>query len=72
MRALVELIPEAKLLTRGEKLQLIQVLAADLAGDDVAAEVKSDASYAIWSRDSAFQAADVMLRALADDDKGRA
>jgi hypothetical protein len=66
MRALAELIPEARSLSRGDKLRLIQLLAAELAGDE-GAEMKTDQSYAVWSPDSAFQAADVMLRALADE-----
>ena len=60
------MIPEAKSLSRIDKLRLIQVLAEDLAGDEIR-EIKANQSYAVWSPDSAFTAADVMLRALANE-----
>jgi hypothetical protein len=68
MSALAELIPGAKSLSRVDKLRLIQLLAEELAGDE-RAEVKSDQTYDVWSPDSAFSAADVMLQALAAEDR---
>ena len=64
MAALAELIPEAKSLSSVDKLRLIQLLAEELASDE-SSDIKADHSYAAWSRDSAFNAADVMLQALA-------
>lgn len=69
MSDLAELIPEAKSLSRVDKLRLIQILAEELAVDE-GAHIKADNSYPIWSPDSAFKAAEVMLRALGD--KGQA
>jgi hypothetical protein len=66
MSDLSELIPEAKSLSRVDKLRLIQLLAEDLARED-GADIRADKSYAIWSPDSAFNAADIMLQALADE-----
>ena len=66
MSVLAELIPEAKSLSRVDKLRLIQLLAEDLAGDE-SGEINANQTYAIWSPDSAFNAADTMLRALANE-----
>lgn len=68
MSMLEEWIPEAKSLSRADKLRLIQLLAEELAGDE-GSDLKANQSYAVWSPDSAFQAADVMLQALADEKK---
>ncbi len=64
MTALAELLPDARSLSRTDKLRLIQLLAEDLAGDD-GTGIRPDQAYAVWSPDRAFDAADVMLRALA-------
>jgi hypothetical protein len=61
MSALTELIPEAKSLSR-DKLRLIQLLAEELASD-----INANQSYAVWSPQSAFVAADVMLQTLASE-----
>ena len=66
MSALAQLIPEAKSLSRVDKLRLIQLLAEDLASSDTG-DIKPNQSYAVWSPDSAFTAADVMLNALANE-----
>jgi hypothetical protein len=66
MSVLAELIPEAKSLSRVDKLRLIQLLAEELAGDEVSG-IEANQSYAVWSPERAFDAADVMLRALADE-----
>ena len=66
MSALAELLPEAKSLSRADKLQLIQLLAEELAREE-GAEIKLNQSYAVWSPESAFAAADVMLGVLANE-----
>ena len=63
MSELAELIPEAKSLSRADKLRLIQFLAGELASDE-GMEIKANQSYAVWSPDAAFNAADIMLQAL--------
>ncbi len=67
MSVLAELIPEAKSLSRVDKLRLIQLLAEDLAVDE-RADIKGNQSYPVWSPDPAFTAADIMCKALADKD----
>ena len=66
MSKLAELIPDAKSLSRVDKLRLIQLLAEELASDE-GTDIKANQSYAVWSPDSAFNAADVMLKALANE-----
>jgi hypothetical protein len=66
MSALAQLIPEAKSLSRVDKLRLIQLLAEDLASSDTG-DIKPNQAYAVWSPDSAFTAADIMLQALANE-----
>ena len=66
MTMLAELIPEAKSLSRADKLRLIQVLAEQLATDE-GTNLQANQSYAVWSPDNAFGAADLMLQALADE-----
>ncbi len=61
MTVLAEVIPDAKSLSRADKLRLIQVLAEELATDE-AADMQADHAYAVWSPDHAFDAADVMLK----------
>ena len=61
MSALAELIPKAKSLSRIDQLRLIQLLAAELATDE-GSDLKASQSYPVWSPDSAFSAADVMLQ----------
>jgi len=68
MSALAELIPKAKSLSRIDQLRLIQLLAAELATNEDS-DLKPSQSYPVWSPDSAFGAADVMLQALADERK---
>jgi hypothetical protein len=48
MSALSELVPEAKSLSRIDKLRLIQLLAAELAGDE-GSDIKASGSYPVWS-----------------------
>jgi hypothetical protein len=66
MSVLAELIPEARSLSRVDKLRLIQLLAEELAGDE-GSDLKSNQTYEVWSPDSAFSAAGVMLQALANE-----
>ena len=78
MTALADLIVDAKTLSRRDKLRLIRVLADDLTADDLTADdptaddptaaegaVRAGQSYPVWSPEGAFDAADVLLRALA-------
>ena len=71
MSVLAAVIPEAKSLSRAGKLRLIQALAEDLAGDESIA-VEPDRSYAVWSPESAFSAAEVILRMLSSKSHSQA
>jgi|SRR6185437_4775194 len=57
MSVLAKLIPEAKSLSRVDKLRLIQLLAEDLAHED--SGIAANQSYAVWSPDHAFAAAEL-------------
>jgi len=66
MSILAQLFPEAKSLSRVDKLRLVQLLAEDLAGEEVG-EIKAKQSYPVWSPDSAFNAAGKLVKLLADE-----
>lgn len=71
--SLADLLPEVQPLSRADKLRLIQFLVRELERDDVGAvdapadQIEVGLSYPVWSPDSAFSAAAVMLQTLEDD-----
>ncbi|MCY2963666.1 MAG: hypothetical protein NT069_08465 [Planctomycetota bacterium] len=65
--SLLDVLPEARALSRLEKIRLIQVLAQDLEQDE-SELIESGRSYPIWSPDRAFSAAAVLLNALEEDE----
>lgn len=65
--SLGELLPNINALSRAEKLQLIRLLAHDLAEGEESTLIPANRSYPVWSPDQAFSAAEAMLRALQDD-----
>jgi hypothetical protein len=67
--SLVEVLPEARSLSRLDKIRLIQALAQDLERDD-GGMIESGRSYPVWSPDRAFTAAAALLQAL-EEDKGQ-
>ena len=62
--SLAELMPALQALPRADKLQVIQVLAADLAREEAAALIPAGASCPIWSPFEAFDAARVLMDLL--------
>jgi putative addiction module component (TIGR02574 family) len=62
--SLVEVLPQVHSLSRVEKFQLIQLLAQDLADGENASGFQAGQSYPVWSPIDAYEAADVMLKAL--------
>jgi hypothetical protein len=62
--SLAELMPALQVLSRAEKLQVIQVLAADLACEEAAALIPPGASCPVWSPFEAFGAARVLTDLL--------
>ena len=68
--SLIEVLPEAQLLSRSDKLRLIQILAQELERGETGL-IEAGQSYPVWSPDRAFAAAATLLQAL-EDDKGQA
>jgi len=64
-----ELLPALQTLARGEKLRLIEVLAADVAREEGLAAPAAGTAYPMWSPYDAFEGAATLLQAL-DQDKG--
>lgn len=63
-----ELLPSLHALPRGDKLRLIQLLAADVATEDgIAADPET--AYPVWSPYEAFDGAATLLRVL-EEEKG--
>ena len=65
-----ELLPSLHALPRADKLQLIQILAADVAGTDHVAVGESGTTYSVWSPYQAFDGAATLLRVLDEDKAG--
>ena len=62
---MVQLLPRLRQLPRAEKLHVIQVLVSDLAQEETPL-VQPGVAYPVWSPYDAFDAAAVMLKALAE------
>jgi hypothetical protein len=60
----VEMLPSVQALSRIEKLQLIQLLAKDLAEGEQSPFLVEGQTYPLWSPDQAYEAADTLLREL--------
>jgi hypothetical protein len=67
--SLTEVLPEAQMLSRLDKIRLIQFLAQELERDERGL-IEAGQSYPIWSPDRAFSAAATLLQAL-EDEKGQ-
>ncbi len=65
---LYELLPTIQSLPRADKLQLIQLLAADLALDDNIALNVANKTAPIWSPHDSFQGAATLLKLLNEDE----
>ena len=66
--SLGELLPTIHALPRGDKLRLIQLLAADVAREEGTAADVADKAVPIWSPHDAVEGAATLLRVL-DEDK---
>ena len=62
--SIVEMMPSVRAMSRIEKLQLIQLLAEDLARAEESTSLNPGQNYPLWSPDRAYEAADVLLREL--------
>jgi hypothetical protein len=65
--SLLEMLPEIRTLSRGDKLRLIQLLAEELAANEGNLTLVAGQEYPVWSPDSAFAAADTLMEALRED-----
>lgn len=61
---LAELLPEIQSLGRGEKLQLIQLLAADVAREEQLVAGWKDKTFEVWSPYDSADAAHVLEKQL--------
>lgn len=61
---IAELLLSVRSLSRIDKLQLIQVLAADLAQAEEPAPIAAGQTYPLWSPDRAYDAAATLLQVL--------
>jgi len=68
--SLLEMIPNIHTLSRTDKLRLIQLIAQDLTQSEDQLTLPANQSYPIWSPDTAFAAADTMLKIL-EAEKGK-
>ena len=64
---LTELLPTVHALPRGEKLRLIQLLAADVPREESAALDVADQTVPSWSPYAAFEGAATLLRVLDEE-----
>ena len=64
--SLAEVLPEVQMLSRLDKIRLIQFLAGELERDE-SGLIEPGRSYPIWSPDQAFTAAAALLQALEDE-----
>lgn len=62
--SLSELLPQLHALPRLEKWRLIQLMVADLAGEESLPPIESGRPYPVWSPYHAFDAAEAMLNVL--------
>ncbi len=65
--ALTDVLTDARALPRAEQLRLIQELAAGLLQDEATLLIEPGREYPVWSPDTAFGAADILLRSLGDN-----
>ena len=63
--ALPDVLPALRALSRGDKLRVIQQLAADLAQAEGEPVIESGVAYPIWTPLGAHEAAAALLSALA-------
>lgn len=62
--SLAELFPTIKMLSRADKLRLMQFLVIDLAQEEGVPLLTADAEYPTWTPLHAFEAADTLLQML--------
>jgi hypothetical protein len=66
---LTELIPTIQNLNRSDKIQLLQIIANELAKEEEHLNLVSGEDYPIYSPYNAFEAADTLLKLLEENQK---
>lgn len=66
--SLAEVLPAVRALPRSEKLRLVELIESELAEDEARMVSETEAVYSVWSPYGAFEAGDVLLRALCEDE----
>lgn len=69
--SLTELLPSIHALPRADKLRLMQVLVADIAGEDGIDVLAPNGLHTVWAPYDAYDAAATLLQVL-DADKAKA
>lgn len=64
---LADVLPTVQTLSRAERLQLVQVIVADLAREEDDAQGMADQEFPVWSPYDAGEAASIMLKALNEE-----
>lgn len=65
--SLTELLPAIHALPRADKLRLMQVLVAEIAGEEAVALPAPDIAHSIWTPYDAYDAAATLLQTLEKD-----
>lgn len=65
--SLSELLPALSELPRGEKLRVIQLLAAEVAQEEAEDEATFLREYPVWSPSDAFEGAATLMRVLEEE-----
>lgn len=66
--SLTEVLPEVQALSRPDKIRLLHFLTKELERNE-SGLIEPDRAYPVWSPDTAFPAAEALLRALEDEKK---
>jgi hypothetical protein len=62
--SIADVLPNARSLSRADRLRLIQILAGELAQDEPASGVEANGEYPVWSPHDSYEAAATLLRVL--------
>jgi len=62
--SLVEVLPAVRMLSRGEKIRLVQLLTEELASSEEVPGLEAGQCYPVWSPHDAYAGAEVLLQLL--------
>lgn len=68
--SLSDLLPSLHALPRAEKWRLVQILFTELAREEDVTLIEDGRSYLVWSPYNAFEAAETLLKVLAEEEQG--